>query len=147
MRSCWLCWRDGKQGAEHSPRGEKISAFQYQNDEGVQKTVTTMSGSLAQCESTKHKRQTNHNQSDESMVTFTPGSPAFYPSRYTIKEPEDMVEEIIRVCREMQRRRTARLDEVANRVFESDDEESEKNSDEGAGSEDGPNDIEKHITA
>jgi hypothetical protein len=81
------------------------------------------------------------------MVTFTPGSPAFYPSRYTIKEPEDMVEEIIRVCREMQRRRTARLDEVANRVFESDDEESEKNSDEGAGSEDGPNDIEKHITA
>jgi hypothetical protein len=39
------------------------------------------------------------------------------------------MEESKRVCREMQRRETARLDEIANRLFQSDDDESENNSD------------------
>ena len=61
---------------------------------------------------------------------FSPGSPAFDPSRYTIEELQDSMEESKRVCREMQRRETARLDEIANRLFQSDDDESENNSEE-----------------
>ena len=60
---------------------------------------------------------------------FSPGSPAFDPSRYTFEELQDSMEESKRVCREMQRRETARLDEIANRLFQSDDDESENNSD------------------
>jgi len=110
-----------KEDSEHLLSGDKASAIQYQNDEGVQKTVTT-GVSLVQCESMKRKRQTNHNQSDRRMVPFSTGSPSFDPSRYTIEELRDAIEESKRVCREMQRREAARLDEIANLVFESDDD-------------------------
>ena len=133
--------------AEYFPSGDNPSAIQYQYDEGVQKTVTTTSVSLVQCETTKRKRQTNHNQSNQRAVTFTPGSPAFDPSRYTVEELEDAVEESKRVCREIQRREAARVDEIANRLFESDDDESENNSEEGSGSADVRNDDEEHIAA
>ena len=121
--------------------GDTTSAIiQYQNDEGVQKTMTTTSVSLVQCETTKCKRETNHNQLDQRVVTITPGSPAFDPSRrYTVEELEDAAEESKRVCRGMQRREAARVDKSANCLFEeSDDEESENNSEKGAGSADGP---------
>ena len=120
--------------------GDTTSAIiQYQNDEGVQKTMTTTSVSLVQCETTKRKRETNHNQLDQRVVTITPGSPAFDPSRrYTVEELEDAAEESKRVCRGMQRREAARVDEIVNRVYESDDDESENNSEKGAGSADGP---------
>ena len=121
--------------------GDTTSAIiQYQNDEGVQKTMTTTSVSLVQCETTKRKRETNHNQLDQRVVTIAPGSPAFDPSRrYTVEELEDAAEESKRVCRGMQRREAARVDKSANCLFEeSDDEESENNSEKGAGSADGP---------
>jgi len=126
-----------KEDAECLPSGDETSAVPYQNDEGVQKTVTT-SVSIVQCEITKRKKQTNHNQSDQRMVLFSPGSPTFDPSRYTIEELQDAMEESKRVCREMERREVARLDEIANRLFESDDDDSEHNSDEDSA--DGPND-------
>ena len=63
-------------------------------------------------------------------MTITPGSLTFDPSRYTVEELEDAMEEIKSVCREMQRREAARVDEIVNRVYESDDEESENNSEE-----------------
>ena len=135
-----------KEDAEYLANGDETSAIQYQNDKGVQKTVTT-SVSLVQCESTKRKKQTNHNQSDRQMVPYSTGSPAFDPSYYTFEELQEAMEESKRVCREMQRREAARLDEIANRVYESDDEESENNSEEGSGSADGPNDDEEHIAA
>jgi len=50
-----------------------------------------------------------------------------------------------RVCREMQRCEAARLDEIANRLFESDDDESKHNSDEDSA--DGPNGDEEYIAA
>ena len=76
---------------------------------------------------------------------FSPGSPSFDPSRYTIEELQDSMEESKRVCREMQRRETARLDEIANRLFQSDEDESEKNSDEDSA--DGLDDDEEYIAA
>ena len=129
-----------KEDIEYLPSGDTTSAIiQYQNDEGVQKTMTTTSVSLVQCETTKCKRETNHNQLDQRVVTITPGSPAFDPSRrYTVEELEDAAEESKRVCRGMQRREAARVDEIVNRVYESDDDESENNSEKGAGSADGP---------
>jgi len=133
-----------KEDAEYLPSRDKASAIRYQNDEGVQTAVTT-GVSLVQCESMKRKRQTNHNQSDQRMVPFSPGSPSFDPSRYTIEELQDAMEESKRVCREMERREAARLDEIANRLFESDDDESVNNSDEGSA--DGPNDDDEYISA
>ena len=76
---------------------------------------------------------------------FSPGSPSFDPSRYTIEELQDSMEESKRVCREMQRRETARLDEIANRLFQSDEDESENNSDEDSA--DGLDDDEEYIAA
>jgi hypothetical protein len=55
------------------------------------------------------------------------------------------MEESKRVCREMQRRETARLDEIANRLFQSDEDESENNSDEDSA--DGLDDDEEYIAA
>ena len=55
---------------------------------------------------------------------FSPGSPSFDPSRYTIEELQDAVEESKRVCSEMRRREVARLDEMADRLFQTDDEDS-----------------------
>ena len=81
------------------------------------------------------------------MVPNSPGSPAFDPSRYSLEELQDAMEESKRVCREMQRRDAARLDEIATRLFESDDDESENISEEDSGSADGPNDDEEHIAA
>ena len=129
-----------KEDAEYLASDDETSAIQYQNDKGVQKTVTT-SGSLDQCESTKRKKRTNHNQSDRRMVPNSPGSPAFDPSRYSLEELQDAMEESKRVCREMQRRDAARLDEIATRLFESDDDETENNFDEDSA--DGPNDDEE----
>jgi len=133
-----------KEDVECLPSGDETSAVPYQNDEGVQKTVTT-SVSIVQCEITKRKKQTNHNQSDRRMVSFSPGSPAFDPSRYSIEELQDAMEESKRVCREMERREAARLDEIANRLFESDDDDSEHNSDEDSA--DGPNDDDEEYIA
>ena len=136
----------GARGSVYLPSGDNISAsIQYQNDESVQKTVTTTSVSLVQCETTK--RQTNHDQLNQRLATITPGCPLFDPSRYTVEELEDAVEESKRVCREMQMHEAAKVDEIANRLFESDDDESENISEEDSGSADGPNDDEEHIAA
>jgi len=55
------------------------------------------------------------------------------------------MEESKNICREMQRSAAARLDGIANCLFEGDDDESENNSDEDSA--DGPNDDEEYIAA
>jgi len=110
-----------------------------------------------QCSTTKRKKETNHS---------TPGSPAFDPSRYTYEELEDAMKESKRVCIEMQRREEARIYEITNRLFESDDDEEtiplkntqmvprtvwntsgERESSSDEDSIDGPNDDEEYISA
>ena len=69
-----------------------------------------------------------NSQGDDKIVSSgSPGSPAFDPSRYTHKELIDWMEESKKVCIEMERRETIRLNEIASRLFESDDDDESSN--------------------
>ena len=90
---------------------------------GKRKTETAI---LAQRKGMKRHCQieASSQSDDERKVSNLPGSPAFDPSRYTFEELQDNFEESKRVCSEMERREVARLDEIANRLFQTDDEDS-----------------------
>jgi hypothetical protein len=103
-------------------RQDEISTTaQHHANESKRKSVTEK----AVGKSAKHQWQIEASgQSDQRKVPNLPGSPAFDPSRYTIEELQDAVEESKRVCSEMRRREVARLDEMADRLFQTDDEDS-----------------------
>jgi len=98
----------------------------------------TASVSLIQYESMKWKTQNNRNQSDRRTVSFSRGSPAF--DHFENEGEQKSLQRDANVWGE-----AARLDEIANRLFESDDDEPKHYSDEDSA--DGSNGDEEYIAA
>ena len=112
-----------------------VNAIQSVNDSATKEQYDkhkykpkTNSVIIDQWKSMKRQRQNEkESQARKKMVqSKSPGSPSFDPSRYTHEELMDAMEESKRVCEEMGRREAARLDEIASRLFASD--ESDENS-------------------
>jgi len=109
-----------QQKQKHSVDSSPSTLISKEQDDEIKcKSINT--ASMDQCKSMKNQR---NSQGDDQMVSSgSPGSPTFDPSRYTHKELIDAMEESKKVCIEMERRETARLNEIASRLFESDDDD------------------------
>ena len=78
------------------------------------------------CNDDRLSEQANNHldvKDNREKVRIGNSEPSFDPARYSRQELCDAMKESKRVCKDMERREAARLEEIACRIFESEDEE------------------------